>query len=552
MTTVNLVAQLIPSNLDLNQLPHSEQRVVEYFLSGLDDNWCVVPAVPITVNGEDREIDVVLVSFDRGAVLVEVKGGLITVNDGEWFSYEKRIKNPATQVKNAKYALLRRLGKARNGTDRIHLRHLVALPDIIDFPSEGAGPDCPRDIILTRTELEDISSVIGGLLQESQADEELMKAFLKVLRPDVTDIQVNGRHVQGTVQRLSSASADRLGPVIGLDENKRVYLRGGAGTGKTFVAMRWFRRALQRGEATMYVCFNSPLADDTDTKIAEIIAGLESAGADVPRHLSGNFHRIVRRLMGPEAPPVPSSGTPEEEMQTYWNEILPAAFRDFAMGSDTRFDTIIIDEAQDFRSAWLEIIEMLLVDRAESRLYMMADSKQAIYASAWTPPKGVTTLELTHNVRNSGHIGAIVQHLGGAPLPRSVPPGPEVLLHTVRGMKEAVKAVRRSLEHATGDLSVPLSQIVILAPHRDVRDAIIEELAGDYRVVRWQDRDEESVVCETIHRTKGLERNAVIFVNMDEEPDSRLTYVGASRATAFLSVIGREALIDSVTVPVSD
>ena len=53
-------------------------------------------------------------------------------------------------------------------------------------------------------------------------------------------------------------------------------------------------------------------------------------------------------------------------------------------------------------------------------------------------------------------------------------------------------------------------------------------------LVRWEGRDEGKVVCETIHRVKGLERPAIIMVNLNEEPDTMTNYIGASRAILHL------------------
>ncbi|MGA0863329.1 MAG: NERD domain-containing protein [Ilumatobacteraceae bacterium] len=535
------MAQLIPTDFALEILPKSEQRVVRTLLSGLDESWIVVPSVPITFDGKDSEIDIVLAGFDRGAFVIEVKGGKVTVNDGNWKSWDNVIKNPVRQVQRAKHALIKRLKKTKTEASKVHLSHLVAFPDNADFPREGAGPECPRDIVLTAPDLDNIAQTLERIGHEHPATSDQVASLVKALRPDITDIDVDGRHVRGTVARLAEATADRLGPVIGLDENRRVYLRGSAGTGKTFVAMRWFRRALQRGESTLYACFNAPLAGEMEGHADMIVERLVAENPDmsVPRHEVANFHALMRRTMGEAAPSIPD-GDPEE-IQRYWNSVLPTAFGEFLNTSDIRFDTVIIDEAQDFRPEWLEIVESLMTDREDGRLYMMADAEQAIYASSWSPPSGITTLELTHNLRNSGNIAAVVSRLGGAPAPRTMPAGPPVDVHKVAGAKEAVKAVRKSLESAIEDLGVPLSQIAILVTHRAERDMLTEALTEEFSFVPWQGRDEDAIVCETVHRTKGLERQAVVLVNMDDEPDRTLVYVGASRASAYLSVVSRAA-----------
>ena len=105
------MAQLFPTDFDIEQMVEAEQRVLNIFLRDLSDDWYVVPNVLVTVGGEDFEIDCLLVSHSDGMFAVEVKGGLITVEEGTWRSYKTVIKDPAEQVMKAKHALLKRLKK---------------------------------------------------------------------------------------------------------------------------------------------------------------------------------------------------------------------------------------------------------------------------------------------------------------------------------------------------------------------------------------------------------------------------------------------------------
>lgn len=533
------MARLFPENFDLSSLHPWEQEVAGLLLRGLDSSWIVVPKIPIVVNHRDKEIDLILVSFDHGVFLVEVKGGIITVEQGQWKQNGHHLDDPVDQLTGAKHALVARLRRSGVDTNLIFLQNIVAFPHIVDFPADGAGPNCPRDIVFTGLELQFPAEALHNLREPSPAaPREVIEAFLKALRPDVRRIDVDGSHVMGTTQRLMSISTDRLGPVIGLDENKRVYLRGSAGTGKTFVAKRWVRRALQRGERTLYVCYNTLLGDQVSADLSDIA---QEIGAE---HLltAGTFHSILLHLMGPLAPK-----ERDNRPQEWWDIELPRSFMTILDKTQERFDTIVIDEGQDFRPGWPEIVESLMDDRVNGRLYLMADMAQAIFTSEWVPPAGITTLELTHNVRNSGNIGAVVEKLGGAPTPLVAAPGPEVHFSRVMGMREVIKAVKRSIIHATTELAIPYSQLILLVMHRDVRDRLITELSADFPVSRWDTRTEDSIPCETVHRTKGLERNGVILVDLDEQPNHTLAYIGASRASAYLSVIARPTLIDYLT-----
>jgi len=49
------------------------------------------------------------------------------------------------------------------------------------------------------------------------------------------------------------------------------------------------------------------------------------------------------------------------------------------------------------------------------------------------------------------------------------------------------------------------------------------------------------VLCETIHRTKGLEWTAVILATLDDPIDPQLLYIGASRPRMHLTLIGPES-----------
>ena len=61
------MATLVPRDLDLGELyPESERRVVTQLLSELGDDWYVVPKVEVLVNGNNAEIDIVLVSPHLG------------------------------------------------------------------------------------------------------------------------------------------------------------------------------------------------------------------------------------------------------------------------------------------------------------------------------------------------------------------------------------------------------------------------------------------------------------------------------------------------------
>ena len=157
-------------------------------------------------------------------------------------------------------------------------------------------------------------------------------------------------------------------------------------------------------------------------------------------------------------------------------------------------------------------------------------------------PATATSLLLTRNVRNTNKIANAIRRIGGAPAIFGASPGQEVDIYTVGGAKERRKALAKALAKVRDELRIPPSQTLVLVPHRSDIVDLMSEPVGDFQLCAWADRDEDHVAIGTIHGTKGLERLAVILVNFDDEPDPKLTYIGASRAVMYLAVIGKESL----------
>jgi superfamily I DNA/RNA helicase len=290
------------------------------------------------------------------------------------------------------------------------------------------------------------------------------------------------------------------------------------------------------------VCYNKFLGEE----IARRLNGTADELENLPMLRVGSFHSVANAILGTFAPPIPR-GVSEEESQHFWDTAHAAALIENRPFITERYDTIIIDEGQDFKASWVEALEGFLEDPENGRLYVAADEKQTIFGDEWVAPKGFTTMTLTKNIRNTRRISSLVQQLGGAESMDTSPTGPEVTVQRVGGIKETRKAIAKAIDTAVTEMGIPYSQVIVLVPHRADRDELLAEPVGDVNLCRWSNRDEDNIVCETIHSTKGLERSAVIVVNRDEEPDATLTYVGTSRAVAFLAVIGSQALIDMVT-----
>lgn len=520
------MASLVPDDFDLENLVHSERRVATALVERLGDEWLVIPTVPIRKRDGDGEIDVVVLSPTRGATVIEVKGGQIEIVGGRWRRYGKPMDDPFDQVVPAKHALIKYLRKAGVNTGDFYIDHAVALPDVTSIPNIGLGPRADRPHVFCIRELDDPESAIERIQRRSPpASDESVQSFVKALRPDITLAVEQGRYFDHANQAIDRATRDRLSTVLSMDTNRRVLVEGGAGSGKTWLVADWARRAVERGERTAVVCFNRPIADVLGQR-------LKATGAVVD-----TYHGLAVRLLedvGVAAPNEPDSA--------YWKKGLAKALRKNAEKIGTPFDTIIVDEAQDLRPKWLASLRALLDPQGPGRLLMAIDPAQAIFVDRWEDSGEFARITLDVNVRNSRTIGNLAAALGGPRALASGPDGARPEFIRASGNKELRKHVERTIERLCETAGVPPTQIAVLTTHTKTRDALIRGVGEATPLTRWEDRDSTSVLCETIHRTKGLEWTAVIIATLDDPIDETLLYVGVTRPRMHLTLIGPESL----------
>jgi superfamily I DNA/RNA helicase len=97
---------------------------------------------------------------------------------------------------------------------------------------------------------------------------------------------------------------------------------------------------------------------------------------------------------------------------------------------------------------------------------------------------------------------------------------------------EALDVVMDEADHSP-------ASILVATTTGSVRDQLID----DYGFVRWDDRDETTIVCENVHRVKGLEFDHVILATADPDVADDLLYVGISRAIISLTVVAPSAVV---------
>ena len=185
------------------------------------------------------------------------------------------------------------------------------------------------------------------------------------------------------------------------------------------------------------------------------------------------------------------------------------------------------------------VLDSLLRDGKEGRLYVFHDNNQAIYQQQELEdalPEGLVPYDLTKNCRNTDPIHALFTkfYTGEG---RVDPPGVAGLpveMLTFGDQNELENLLGGLLRRLVVDQRMSVSDLIVLTPRARARSFISDEiLVGGFKLRRSDVGVPDAVQVSTIHRFKGLERRVTILVELDDEMGSEgesLLYVGLSRA----------------------
>lgn len=506
--------RLIPPTEYIDAQSHAERKVAELLTAIRSDDGAAYHSVHLPRHRKQVMGEADFVVLWKGAILVlEVKGGRIgRTEDGLWYSIDRQgiqhplRRSPWTQAKDASFALLDILTRQSDdsgwpfayavltpdqnlapdaewvpqqhiGLDRMTpagLEHgLDALARLARTPPDD--PDCSRRQGLRP--MADLSTVFTLLRREVDA----MRTV-----PD-TEMLIDRNIVTLTDEQIDAMRA--------FERNPRVLVLGGAGTGKTVVAIEAARRAAADGSSVAFIC-GSP--------------GVLRFASEL---LSDSLVQLV-----------PFDSIPGEAV----------------------FDVVVVDEAQDLLN--LEDMSKLSdsvrggLQDGRWRIFLDPNNQthlsgvfdEMMYREVQT---GATIVDLTKNVRNARTVVTAVQsHLGADMGSPRIGEGPDASIVQARTPEEA----HRFLDSRLGtlrDQGVSRKKITIISAATDPSGSI---LAIEGRPPSTYTMDDQSYEVVTAANIKGLEREHVIVVDvvdLDTAGGRATSYVAMTRPRYSLYVI---------------
>ena len=528
----------------------AERRVWEALTAQCNPGDLVIPGKRVTDHLKDHEVDFVVALEGGGIVCLEVKGGEITHDGQSWLQYRRDGRNheiePVRQAREACYALRSFIENDPRWTQhRLRWDHVVVFPNS-SLAKDFALPDCPRWKVIDRDDLPHIVTRLNDVLNDQELDRPLLTAAgIEQLQLVLSGRGLPQRDVVARAMENENAAdilTEHQSVILdAIRQLPRVEVRGGAGSGKTFLAVEQARRLAQRGQRVALVCYSHGLA-----------SYLERITAKWPRRQQpayvGEFHALGVKWGAPEGP---DESIRNEETVRFWEHDLPLKMADLAsqLEPGQRFDAVVIDEAQDFADAWWDPILASLRDDETGGIYVFSDEGQRVFDRHGAPPIALVPLILDHNLRNTRQIANAFQPLVDHPMRFLGGDGPAVTFVACPA-DDAIDVgddqVNVLLENGWRPEDVALLTTGSRHPEQIGRQA---EGHDAYWDSFW---DTDQVFYGHVLGFKGLERRAVVLVVNEQakfERSRERLYVGLSRARDQLVVCGDPDFIAQVGGP---
>jgi hypothetical protein len=322
----------------------------------------------------------------------------------------------------------------------------------------------------------------------------------------------------------------------------RVEIRGGAGSGKTVLAIRQASdlasgRATGERQRVAVVCYSYGLAHHLRRSL------LTGSTARRPAFV-GTFEDLAR-AWGIEI-------TGSRDDSDFWEVELPAlmAARAAELTPGERFDAVIVDEAQDFANDWWTPLVGALRDETTGGIFAYSDERQRVFARFGRPPLAMVPLVLDHNLRNTRQIAQSFVTLAPTSMVLRGGDGPQVEfvpVATADAIDAADDQIERLLDEGWEPRDIALLTMGARHPVQKERQETLG-FAG-YWDGFWSNDD---VFYGHVLGFKGMERRAVVLcVNEAGTRDrsrERL-YVGLSRATDRLVVVADPDVVRTIGGP---
>jgi hypothetical protein len=513
---------MYPPNLDLLTPTYSERLVYDQLKQQLSNDCMVFYSVSWVdeVQGKrlNSEVDFLVFDPKYGYICIEVKGGTgVEIQDGVWYLItrgEKRRLNrsPYEQAEASMRYFLDYYEKVYNFKFKGVFGAMVFFP-LFEFHGDEIIGNRPVQATVTSKDLMNLEDKIKKAFMFYKNSSF---AFTKEQRQNILNI-INKRLVvsaaAGALIEQKKSMLDQINRVQDnfiymLENYKQFYIKGGAGTGKTWIAMKLAKKYLSMGLDVLLLCFSPTLANFIRIEIN----CKDISVFDLEDLIFKSFNASIFDINSAEKI---IDNIDENNLKKY--------------------DAIIIDEGQDLNEEWSMLLRYMLKNQKDSYLNVFYDDTQNVYNRDFKDAFLISSPPylLRENLRNTSSIYDYATEISKL--------GKDVITNPITGPIPESKefgswgSTFRYLEDLLNefilDEKVKTDSLVIICDEQ-VYPHLFNVSIANWKITSNPKGFNEIRISKTAD-FKGLESDVVIYIH-SELSTSEFDYVACTRARYFL------------------
>ncbi len=555
------MAQMIPNELLDCHDSYGEKQVFNA-LKKLPKEYVVFHSVRWNSKNEKKryvygECDFTIFHHDKGILVIEVKSGGIECINGEWKYIRSdngeryQMNNPLEQADKSKFKFIDMLKeqfadtKNTDSPQYCHVESAVWFPSIKKRDIVGSlPPEFTEDKVLFEDALENPEKYIDRLYKSFQSAKQTNlnrtdnSTIINLFSPNFNVMQSLSSKRLEQEEIFIRLTNEQNALLDYLEEQNIATIQGAAGTGKTFLAVEKAIRLAETGKV-LFLCYNKFLKEF-----------LQENKEQKPKKYQNiefyNLEQLACKLL---------------QMREVDETDIIRLLDNFEKYEEWDYKHIVIDEGQDFKGIEIEKLKEIAIFN-DGAFYVFFDKNQFVQRKDNELPKWLTESEcrliLSTNCRNTCQIATTSgKPIGLKPNTKKSAIGDRPVLYIRENIAKSKKQISKLIDEYRIN-GYEYSQICILTVKTEEKSILSDcEKIGTHTIARR--REKNSVFFTTSRKFKGLESDAIIIIDIDEdtfktEENKKLFYVGTSRAKHSLSLIftGDEEQFDLMAKEVKD
>ncbi|WP_294242062.1 NERD domain-containing protein [Pseudobutyrivibrio sp.] len=502
------MAIMYPKNIHVLDAEDSEIEVYNQLRDQLDDSFSVFYSVEWNRKRKDgslekSESDFIVASPKYGFLCLEVKGGshMEITPEGKWILHTERYgprdldRSPYKQAEDSMYFFKDKYKKEYN-IDYSGLFGAGAVFPFYALPQSESISNRDGICTIESHEMNNLSKKIkemfkawgGSRYGRNRYSQQEHEFFLDMVRKRAAMAAAAGALVKFKEKQLEEVNRVQDNYIYFVSNIRQFYVRGGAGTGKTWIALKMANIEAEKGGKALLTCKSVALANT--------LKGMAATNVDV------------------------------YDLDTLRNSDLKG-----------HYDAVFVDEAQDFSEEDAFNLKLFLKDEKQSRLGVFYDDVQKVRTETFgdsfmidTPP-----FLLHENIRNTANIYKYATNeteLGQDVITNPVE-GPTPKTESIANKRKLTQRLNNLLKEYLVDEHLETSSMVILTDDLNGFMELFPEGIAKWKFVERPSESDEEIRVSSVADFKGLESDMVIYIH-EKDISQNLNYIAYTRAKYYL------------------